>query len=334
MKVTITGGLGFLGRLLGRRLAADGHEVTLFDLPGPTDSSTAALDGLRVVTGRLGGPVNPTATAGPAAPGGPTDLAEAIPDGTGAVVHLASMVSAECERDFDSALAVNLDGTRAVLERCRALPAPPRFVFASSVAVFGQRVDASGPAGDSTKQTPVTTYGMTKAIGELLVNEYSRRGWVDGRSARLPTVVIRPGRPNAAASSFASGLFREPLAGETAVVPVVEETPVVLIGCRRAVSGLERLLLDVPASSLGADRALALPGMEVTVGAMIAAARRHPATVGQIVVQPDAAITAVVASWPGRWDAARAEALGFTADDHLDRLIDEYLEDFRPRPAD
>ena len=171
MNVVITGGLGFLGRLLARQLAAAGHLVILADMEGPTDEP-----GFVSVRGDVTDP---------------GFLAAAIGAGTDAVVHLASMVSAECERDFDAAMRVNLHGGLAVLEAARATGRCPRFLFASSVAVYG----TAAPVGDGSKQSPVTTYGMTKSIGELLVNEYTRRGFVDGRSARLPTVIIRPGNP-------------------------------------------------------------------------------------------------------------------------------------------
>ncbi len=176
------------------------------------------------------------------------------------VFHLASMVSAGCELDFDAALAVNLDGCRAVLQACRARHSRPRLVFSSSVAAFG----GLGPddvASESTKVTPQTTYGATKAICELLVNDYTRKGFVDGRSARLPVVVIRPGRPNAAASSWVSGIFREPLNGQECVVPVGPGTRVPISGYRTVVDNLVRLH-EVGAQALGHDRAVNLPALE------------------------------------------------------------------------
>jgi nucleoside-diphosphate-sugar epimerase len=254
-------------------------------------------------------------------------VAAAIPSGTDAIVHLASMVSAECEADPERAMATNVGGLEVVLAAAGRLPEPPRVVFASSVAVFGDL--GGGAAGDGVKQTPSTTYGVTKAIGELLVNEHTRRGWIDGRSARLPTVIIRPGRPNAAASSFASGMFREPLAGEEAVVPVDPSTPIVVVGHRVAVRSLARLLA-VDGAALGADRGVAVAGLETTVAEMIAACRSRPEATGGLTVRPDPLVQAVVGSWPGRWDASQAQALGLPAAPALAEVIDAYLADFGP----
>ncbi len=310
MKVLVTGGLGFLGRLVVDRLVARGDEVVVLDRMG-----AGAPAGVQLVTG----PVTDPAT-----------LAAALSGRVDAVVHLASLVSAECELDLDGALAVNLDGLRTVLDACRGQGSPPRFLFTSSVAVFGGDVPPGG-VSDTTKQTPVTTYGMTKAMGELLVDEYSRRGLIDGRTARLPTVIVRPGRPNAAASSFASSVVREPLAGLEAVVPVEPATPICVIGHRTAVNGLVALL-DLDSSRLGANRAVGLPALEVTAADLVAAAhagaQRHHRRLGHIAVRPDPAITAVVGSWPGRWDASRALVLGLPRDASLDDVVDEYVADF------
>ena len=305
-RVTITGGLGFLGRLVGRRLVQEGYDVTLFDREGP-----AIEPGMRTVRGELS---NPAA------------LAAAITEGTSLVVHLASMVSAECETDLDGAFATNLQGLLSVLDRTRALSSPPRFLFASSVAVFGG-IASADTVSDRTKQTPVTTYGVTKAVGELLVNEYTRKGFIDGRTARLPTVIIRPGKPNAAASSFASGMFREPLAGIDAVVPVPLDTALAVIGHRAAVAGLAKLA-NLDSQLLHADRAVGLPALEVTAADMHRAITSRPAVTARVEVSPDDAITAVVGSWPGRWDATRGLQLGLPTDHSLDSIIDDYLADF------
>jgi nucleoside-diphosphate-sugar epimerase len=296
MKTVITGGAGFLGRRLGAVLGAHGHEVVAVD----------AVGGDGVVAGDVTDPAF---------------LRTVITPGIDAVVHLAAMVSAACEADFDGAVAVNLDGTRAVLDAARRLPAPPRFLFTSSVAVFGP-----GPVDDTTRPVPRSTYGMTKAAGELLVNDYTRKGFVDGRVARLPTVIIRPGRPNAAASGFASGLFREPLAGEDTVVPVPLETPMVLIGTGCAVAGMAALLAH-DGDSLGIDRVVNLPALEVTVADMLAALEATGRATGRVTVAPDPAIEAVIATWPGRWRADRAATLGLPRDSSLEDVIEQYLAD-------
>ncbi|MDH4148049.1 MAG: NAD-dependent epimerase/dehydratase family protein [Acidimicrobiia bacterium] len=316
MHILITGGLGFLGRLLTRALLAEGHLVSVVDRDGPADE--------------------PGSIAWRGDVGDAELLARAIGGGADAVVHLAAMVSAECEADFDGAWRVNVEGTRAALEACRHAPGRPRFVFSSSVAVFGGP-DVGGDraaVSDSTKQTPASTYGMTKALGELAVNDYTRKGYIDGVTARLPTVIVRPGVPNAAASSFASGMFREPLRGVPSVIPVAPDTPVCVIGYRAAVANLSRLA-TVPAATLarlGLDRAVGLPGLELDVTEMAAALRRvadrRGIPLGALDVRPDPAIEAVVGSWPGRWRAERAAALGLVADRSIEDVIEEYLADF------
>jgi nucleoside-diphosphate-sugar epimerase len=246
------------------------------------------------------------------------------------VFHLASVVSGGGELDFDLAMSVNLDGGRNVLEACRARGGTPRVVFASSVATFGA---AAMPATvtDTTKQTPQTTYGVTKVIGELMINDYTKNGYIDGRSARLPTIVIRPGAPNAAASSFASGVFREPLNGEACVLPVGLKTPMPVLGHRNCVAGFIALH-DADGTAIGDDRAVNLPGITYTVGEMAAAVERvaaaHGRELGPISVDPDPAIEAIVASWPGETGWDRARALGLPVDESLDRVIEDYIDDF------
>ena len=249
-----------------------------------------------------------------------------IAPGTSSVFHLAAIVSGQAEADTDLGYRVNLDGTRAVLDACRALRTCPRLVFASSLAVYGGELPPA--VGDDTPLTPQTSYGTQKAIGELLVNDYSRKGFVDGRALRLPTVVVRPGRPNRAASTFASSIIREPLAGRDAVCPVSPDTVMALASPRRVVDGLLRAH-DLPADAFGASRSLQLPGFSVTVGEMAAAVRRAGgATVhARIRWEPDPQIQQIVSGWPPALDAPRAAALGFTADSGIDEVVQAFIED-------
>src|SRR6202011_1374930 len=257
MRVVITGACGFLGRRVALQLLARGDvdELVLFDnapsaLPLPDDKR------LSVVTG---------------------DIADfhtvrrVISGGTHSVFHLAAVVSGQAEADTDLGYRVNLDGTRAVLDACRALGTAPRLVFASSLAVYGGALPPS--VGDDTALTPQTSYGTQKAIGELLVNDYSRKGFVDGRALRLPTVVVRPGLPNRAASTFASSMIREPLTGKDAVCPVMPDTVMALASPRRIVEGLVPGL-GLRGEAFHTSRSLQLPGFSVAVGEMAAALRR------------------------------------------------------------
>src|SRR5260221_850418 len=261
MRIVITGGCGFLGRRVALKLLAEGSalgqvdELVLFDnapsaLPLPDDRR------LTLVTGDIADR---------------DTVARVITPGTDAVFHLAAIVSGQEEADTDLGYRVNLDGTRAVLDACRALQSVPRLVFASSLAVYGGALPSS--VGDGTALTPQTSYGTQKAIGELLVNNYSRKGFVDGRALRLPTVVVRPGLPNRAASTFASSMIREPLTGQDAVCPVSPDTVMALASPRRIVAGLVHAL-DLPEGAFGASRSLQLPGFSVAVGEMAAALRR------------------------------------------------------------
>ena len=319
MRIVITGGCGFLGRRLAIRLLAEGSalgpidELVLFDnaapaLPLPEDQR------IRLVTGDIANRDTVRALIAP---------------GADAVYHLAAVVSGEAEADTDLGYRVNLDGTRAVLDACRALGTAPRLVFASSLAVYGGALPPE--VGDDTALTPQSSYGAQKAIGELLVNDYSRKGFVDGRALRLPTVVVRPGRPNRAASTFASSIVREPLAGREAVCPVAPETVMALASPRRIVAGLAHAL-GVPAAALGASRSLQLPGFSVAVGEIAAAVRRAggAAAYDRIRWQPDPQIQAIVGGWPQALAAPRAEALGFGRDSGIDEVIEAFIEDDLP----
>ncbi|MCH7795083.1 MAG: NAD-dependent epimerase/dehydratase family protein [Proteobacteria bacterium] len=325
MKVVITGGTGFIGRMLARSILARGSltgpsgaqeevdAITLFDAVEPP-VPLAGLDArAKVVIGDIAD----------------KDLVFGLLDRDDvSVFHLASVVSGGGEKDFDLAIRVNLMGGLNVLEAARARAGAPRLVFASSLAVFG---GSAMPAvvGDTTKQTPRTTYGVTKSIGELLINDYTRKGFIDGRAARLPTIVIRPGRPNLAASSFASGVFREPLNGAPCALPVKLDTVMPVLGYRSAVAGFIALHEAAP-EALGDDRTVNFPAHAVTVAEMIAALRRVAGNrpLGEITHQPDPAIEAIVATWPVATEFARAGALGLPVEDSLDDIVRAYIEDF------
>lgn len=328
MKVVITGGAGFIGWRLARRVleiaqltAADGSrqavdEVILFDAvaphPPPSDLGSRA----RLVLGDV---------EDARAIGAVIDRPET------SVFHLASVVSAGAEQDFDLAMKVNLNGLLNVLNAARAHGAASKVIFSSSIAVFGGSLTKT-PVGDLTKQTPLTTYGMTKAMGELLINDYSRKGYVDGRSARLPSVIIRPGRPNKAASSFASGIFREPLNGEDITVPVEPTVRMAVAGYRAIVEGLVRLH-ETDHAALGDDRALNFPAISVTAADMAAALQRvgGERKLGAIWFRPDPKIEAIVAGWPSECRFDRAAALGFPRDPDLDCIVRDYIADYLDR---
>lgn len=309
MRAVITGGNGFLGRGLADLLQDDAEidEVVLLDQVPPSDDLD---DGLRFVQNDV------------MADGIPIEL---LADGPVTIFHLASVVSAAAEADWQLAIDVNIRGLLRVLESAIASGHCHRLTFASSVAVFGGPLVAS-PVSDSTKQTPASTYGMTKAIGELLINDASRKGLIDGRTARLPTVVVRPGKPNLAASSFASGLFREPLQGLESIVPVAGDTGLVLIGAATAIAALAAVA-NLDADALGSERAIGLPGLTVKVDDMIATLAEvgGPEAVALLRHEPNPDIAAVVASWPAQWDDTRARTLNLPADASLREVVKEHV---------
>jgi D-erythronate 2-dehydrogenase len=324
MKVIITGGTGFLGQRLATRILEQGwlfapsgerqevSELVLFDSRIPKD--------LPITDKRI------SLLEGDIA--NPSIVARLIDNPNIAVFHLASVVSAGAEQDFELAMRVNLDGHRYVLDAMAALGSRPRYVFTSSLAVYGgdpapQEVD------DSSRHVPQTTYGMTKAIGELLVNDYTRKGFIDGRSARLGYVIVRPGAPNRAASGFASGVLREPLNGEDYVCPVPYSTKVAVTGYRTVIEGL-MALHAIDGGKLGADRSLNLRSLAVSVGEMIESLRRVASDrkLGAISEQPDPFVMKVISAWPEQLLASRATALGFPQDEGVDSIIREYISDY------
>lgn len=325
MKVVITGGTGFIGQRLGEALlqrgsltAPDGGEASidellLFDMVAPSVRPAWADERVEIRAGDISDA---------------SQVSALIDRDDISVFHLASVVSGGGEKDFDLALRVNLTGGLNVFEACRARSGLPRVVFASSIAVFGG-AGMAPVVGDHAKQTPQTTYGATKAICELLVNDYTRKGFFDGRSARLPTVIVRPGKPNAAASSFVSGLFREPLNGETCRIPVSEDTVMPVLGYRSIVGGFIALH-EAEGAALGDDRAVSLPSFTVTVRDMIDALHRvaKDRKLGEIVFEPDPFIQAICEGWPKDASYERATRLGLPRDASLEAIVENYIEDY------
>jgi len=321
MRIVITGGAGFLGNRLARALLQRG---TLTDRNGtiqPIDQ--LVLFDVAPAEGLTRDPRLEVRTGDITDPGQVRDLLGAGIDG---VFHLAAIVSANAEEDFDLGMAVNLDGTRHLLEACRALPKPPRLVFASSCAVYGG--DLPDVLTDQTILTPQTSYGAQKAAGELLVSDYARKGFIDGRSLRLPTIVVRPGKPNRAASTFASSILREPLAGHAAICPVGRDAELYILSPRRVIEALEHAY-ELPAVRLGPVRALTLPGITVSVGEMLDALARVAGeqVATRVHFEADPAIQRIVAGWPTRFRADRAQTLGFQADRDIDEIIRAHIED-------
>ncbi len=327
MKVVITGGGGFLGRKLARTLLARGkltgadgaeHEITelsLFDVTHP-----APLPGGDNRVHQITGDVADRAL-----------MRKLIGPDTMSVFHFAGVVSAGAEADFDLGYRVNLEGTLAVLEACRALPSPIKLVFTSSLATFGG--DYTETVGDETPQTPQTSYGVQKAIGEMLVQDYSRKGMLDGRSLRLPTIVVRPGKPNKAASTFASSIIREPLQGSDVICPVTADVRMPVLSPRRTVECFVHAH-EVPGFALGKWRSVGLPSISVTVGELVDALGRAGGedAVKRIKWEPDPVIQKIVATWPGEFTADKAKRLGFPVDRSADELVRYFIEDDLGKP--
>jgi nucleoside-diphosphate-sugar epimerase len=320
MKVLITGGAGFLGQRLARELLARG---SLKD-PQGTPQAISELVLLDVVQANDFGDSRVRTEVGDIAERSVLD--RVIDTNTAAIFHLAAIVSGQAEADFDLGMRINLDASRLLLETCRQRGHRPRVLFTSSVAVYGGELPEV--VQNDTALNPQSSYGAQKAIAELLLNDYARRGFVDGRVLRLPTISVRPGKPNAAASSFASGIIREPLNGEAAVCPVAGSTRLWLLSPRKAIESLIAGL-ELDSAALGNQRVLNLPGISVSVDEMVAALREvaGEAVAGRIEWQPDARVEKIVGSWPGRWDTSRAERLGLSAERNFADVIRGYIED-------
>jgi nucleoside-diphosphate-sugar epimerase len=322
MEILITGGAGFLGQQLIARLLADGR-LRLHDAGAARDAPVARVVCFDVVEGAIRD-ARVRNLAGDIAD--PAQLRALVTRETGVVVHLAAVVSGTAEADFDLGMRVNLDGTRALLEACRAAGHAPRLLFSSSIAVFGGALPPV--VGDATTPTPQGSYGIQKLIGELLVQDCTRKGFVDGRAVRVPTVVVRPGRPNGAASGFASGIIREPLAGLEAPLPVPPETEM-WVASPRAVVGMLLHAVSLAPQDWGWHRSLNLPGLTVSMHEEIAALRAvaGEAVAARIRPAPDEAVQRLVRTWAARFDTARARAMGFVADADFESIVRAYVED-------
>ncbi len=319
MHILITGAAGMIGRKLTARLVKDGRlngtpieRFTLIDVVAP-EKPAGFKGAVELSTGDL------------AAPGAAAKAIAGRPD---VIFHLAGVVSGEAETDFEKGYHVNLDGTRALLEAIRAASGgyKPKVVFTSSIAVFGAPFPYAIP--DDFHLTPLTSYGTQKAISELLLADYTRRGFVDGVGIRLPTICVRPGKPNKAASGFFSGIIREPLAGLEAVLPVADSvrhthaSPRSAVGFLIHAAGLTR-------EQLGPRISLAMPGVCCTVAEQIESLARiaGPKVAARIRREPDELVVRIVSGWSERFDAKRAAALGFKAEASFDDIIRAHIED-------
>jgi nucleoside-diphosphate-sugar epimerase len=317
MNILITGGAGMIGYKLAERLGRDGaldgkaiSGLTLYDVVEATVPAGAKIP-LRLTTGDL------------PALGEAARLVADLPD---VVFHLAAIVSGEAEQDFDKGYRINMDGTRALLEAVRIAGHKPRLVFASSIAVFGAPFPEA--IGDEFFNTPLTSYGTQKAISELLVSDYTRKGFLDGLSLRLPTICVRPGKPNKAASGFFSNIIREPLAGQEAVLPVADSVMHWHASPRAAVEFV-RHAATLDTAKVGPRRALTMPGLAVTVAEQIAALRKVAGdkVVARIRREPDPFVERIVAGWPRRFAADRALELGFKPDASFEQIVRIHIQD-------
>ncbi|MYJ73231.1 MAG: NAD-dependent epimerase/dehydratase family protein [Rhodospirillaceae bacterium] len=318
MRVIITGGAGFLGRKLARAILDRGtlagpdgapapvSRLVLFDNVAPDDLGGRA----EAVTGDIGDAATVRDLVG-------VDAAS--------VFHLAAIVSAGAEEDFDLGYRVNLDGTRNLLEACRSLAAPLRLVFASSIAVYGG--DLPETIEDDTPPLPQTSYGIQKLVGEQLVHDYTRKGYIDGRALRLPTIMVRSA-PNRAASTWASSIIREPLQGKDYDCPVEPQVAMACLSPRRTVDAFIAVH-DLPGERLGLKRTLLLSGLRATASDMADAVARNAGnrSIGAIRWRPDPAIMKIVGGWPGAARGARAEALGIAPDGSIDEIVRGFIAD-------
>jgi nucleoside-diphosphate-sugar epimerase len=319
MHILITGAAGMIGRKLTARLVGDGRlngrpieRLTLTDVVAPQKPETF-IGKVDIVAADI------------ADPAAVRTMIAGRPD---VIFHLAGVVSGEAELDFEKGMRVNLDGSRVLLEAVRAIGDGyrPRLVFTSSIAVYGAPFPDAIP--DDFHLTPLTSYGAQKAVTELLLADYTRRGFVDGVGIRLPNIVVRPGKPNKAASGFFSGIIREPLAGQEAVLPV-DDSVGNWHASPRAAAGFLVHAAGLDAAKLGPRINLAMPGVYCTVADQIAALRRIAGdkVAARIRREPDPLIVRIVAGWPKRFDPRRAIALGFKAENSFDEIIRIHIEE-------
>jgi nucleoside-diphosphate-sugar epimerase len=319
MHILIIGAAGMVGRKLAEKLAKDGHlggrevtNATLHDVIEPSAPAGAKFSSVTVASDF-------------SLPGEAAKLVAGRPD---VIFHLAAIVSGEAEQDFDKGYRINLDGTMQLFAAIRAIGDgyKPRVVFTSSIAVFGAPFPEA--IGDEFFTTPLTSYGTQKAIGELLLSDYSRKGFFDGVGIRLPTICVRPGKPNKAASGFFSNIIREPLAGQEAVLPVAETVRHWHASPRSAVGFLVHAA-TMDTAAMGWRRNVSMPGLSVTVGEQIEALRKVAGdkVVARIRREPDPAIIKIVDGWPMRLDPKRAISLGFKAESTFEEIIRVHIDD-------
>ena len=317
MHVLIIGAAGMVGRKLTERLVAsgslNGRKIDAMTLHDVVPASAPEGAGFPVVV----------SASDLSAPGEAERLVASKPD---VIFHLAAIVSGEAEIEFDKGYRINLDGTRFLFDAVRAAGHGPRIVFTSSIAVFGAPFPPE--IGDTFHSTPLTSYGTQKAIGELLLADYTRKGIFDGVGIRLPTIVVRPGKPNKAASGFFSNIIREPLNGEAAVLPVSRDVLHWVASPRSAVGFLLHAA-SIDGDVIGPRRNMTMPGLAITVGEMIEALREVAGekTAALIREEPDEAIMDIVAGWPRAFDASRALDLGFAAETRFQDIIRVHMED-------
>jgi len=320
MRIAVTGAAGFLGRMLVEDLAT--RDALHLDGESRRISAILATDVIEPPLSDLSARYRRVH----ALPGAISDsdvLNRLVEDSPDLIIHLAAVVSGQAEAEFDLGMQVNLQGTLDLITACRAMRRPPVVIFASSVAVFS--APGNGTITDQTLPAPLSSYGAQKLAGEILIRDASRRGMIRGRSLLFPTVSVRPGAPNKAASSFASGILREPMAGMEAILPVGRGVRLHLASPDRALDYTLHAAA-LPQDALTGDTTLTLPGLSVSVDEMITTLREiaGPETAARIVERPDPGIDAIVSSWPGRILTPRAEGLGFTPNATIAEIITEH----------